>query len=195
MEQLAAQINTLNSLLVTLCDRVGKIEKRQEVILKAIGKLPTKRSHAPKSTQNLGCVRTGKHFEAITLHEKRVCQIETHDVATFTNDIAEHYCAFVQKFLRTPKNQSFYRQCKQHNYVHTTRGWEKVRASYLVSRLERITRNAFAKYVKEIRPEVDNKVFNFKIPKKKFLSQLDFCKEMLRKSKNPTDKPEHPADA
>ena len=174
----------MNTLLVTLCEKVDKIERRQELIMKAIGKLPKKRGKGTHICQDIGCVRSGKNFAAVTMHETRQKQL-----MTGKGEMAEQYKTFVTKFLLHPKNRSFYRQCKQHSYVYSAKlGWEEVRASYLLSRLQRITTNAFTKYVKMLRPTAPRKLLTFKIKKSLLLERLALHKQILRDSKCSTSR-------
>ena len=189
MEQILSKVNGLSELLVTLTKKVDKMEERQLLILKAIGKLPKKKGRTTHICQNLGCVRSGKKFEEVTLHKTRILCVENDPLHEVIKKLPQHYDFFLNNFLKASKNKSFYRQCKQHSYVYSAKiGWEEVRASYLIARLERITLNAFAKYMKKLRSEIPKKAFAMKIKKRVFLNKLKFHKDSLRESKCPSPK-------
>ena len=189
MNQILVKCNALFSLQRTFLEKLEKIqeklekvEERQLLILEKIAKQPKKCRRKTFTSQNIGCVRTGKNFKDVSLHKNRVTQIEVSPKDVLSENIERHFGCYLSAFLNEPQNRSFYRPCRQHSYVYSaTRGWEEERASYLLQRLEIISTKYFRKYVKKLRPTI--KLEKFTIKKALLIRKLNLCKDRLRESK------------
>ena len=101
-----------------------------------------------------------------------------------TQNLWVSYKMYVYKWLQIPQNQSFFRQSRAHSYTHSkNRGWERVKASYLIERLNEIAMKSFRQAVKDINPDVTRQDFLFEFPKAKFIILLKELHGSLKASK------------
>ena len=183
-----ANLENLLTKLNEICDKVDKmavkldrVEENQLKLTNLISRRRKKRKLRVEKRvpQNLGCVKTGKGFVKADFHESRK---ET--LSRSTKNLWVSYKMYVYKWLQIPQNQSFFRQSRAHSYTHSiNRGWERVKASYLIERLNEIAMKSFRQAVKDINPDVTRQDFLFEFPKAKFIILLKELHGSLKASK------------
>lgn len=163
---------------------VSKLAERLDIVEFNLAKLLPKKKKRKRRVekrvpQNLGCVRTGQNFVDASFHYNREARLKTN-----LNRLDASYAVYVNAWLKIPQNQSFYRQSRPHSYTHCKKvGWERVKPSYLLEKLSKITKRSFINVVKSINPKATQKDFEFKFPKAKMIKLLLTHSDALKKSK------------
>ena len=182
MALIVSKLSEISTKVDNLSSRLASVELNQRNLTTILLKRRAKRKNRveKRAPQNLGCVKYERNFVEAKFHPNRELRLK----ATLER-LDASYQTYLNSWLKIPQNQSFYRQSRAHSYTYSkTRGWERVKASYLLEKLTKITRCSFRHLVMSLNKQATSKHFKFKFPKARVIRVLLGNYDALKKSKD-----------